>query len=343
MQRKQNFQTVAWFWDLYNRKLLDLEPPYQRRSVWNQSYRDYYIDTVLLSYPSPALFLFEKMSPEGQATYFVVDGKQRLSAIFSFLRNEFPVHDQATRNALRGLYFRDLSDEVKREVWSYQFTVEYLPNEEEGVINNIFDRINRNTAKLTPQELRHAKFSGHFIAKAEEAAERLFKELGENFPNIGSQQKRQMKDVELVANLLLLIEQGPQGYSAAQLDEEFSKRDDEWALGDETIVKFDATVRRLKQLLASREGGFLRSSRLRNQADFYSLFGTVSTLPDDADWDIVGQALRAFIEIVNDDEARAASAEALSYNDAARSASNDAGPRKTRINILEKIISAALQ
>jgi len=342
MQRKQNFQTVAWFWDLFNRKLLDLEPPYQRRSVWNQSYRDYYIDTILLGYPSPALFLFERISPEGQATYFVVDGKQRLSTIFAFLRNEYPVHDQATRNALRGLYFRDLPDEVKREVWSYQFTVEYLPSDEEGVINNIFDRINRNMAKLTPQELRHAKFSGQFIAKAEDAAERLFKELGENFPNIASQQKRQMKDVELVANLLLLLEQGPQGYSASQLDEEFSKRDEEWAHGDDVIARFDATIRRLKHLLVTAAGGFLRGSRLRNQADFYSLFGTVASLPDNTNWERVAEALKAFIEIVNDDAARATNDSALSYYEAARSASNDAGPRKSRINTLLKVISDAL-
>lgn len=92
----------------------------------------------------------------------MVDGKQRLSTIFSFIRNEFPVSDDATRSALRGLYFRDIPDEVKREIWSYQFTVEYLPSEEEGVISDIFDRINRNMAKLTPQELRHAKFNGQF-------------------------------------------------------------------------------------------------------------------------------------------------------------------------------------
>ncbi len=343
MQRKQNFQTIAWFWDLFNRKLLDLEPPYQRRSVWNQAYRDYYIDTILLGYPSPALFLFERISPDGQATYFVVDGKQRLSTIFSFLRNEFPVHDQATKNALRGVYFRDLPDDIKREVWAYQYTVEYLPSDEEGVINNIFDRINRNMAKLTPQELRHAKFSGQFIAKAEDAAERLFKELGENFPNIASQQKRQMKDVELVANLLLLLELGPQGYSASQLDEEFSKRDDEWASGDDVLSRFDATLQRLKRLLVSSAGLFLRGSRLRNQADFYSLFGAVASLPDNTNWEQVGAALKAFIEKVSDDAARPADEVALAYYEAARSASNDAGPRKSRINILLKVIQEGLR
>jgi hypothetical protein len=338
LQRKQNFQTIAWLWDLSNRKLLDLDPPYQRRSVWNQTYRDYYVDTILLGYPSPALFLFERITPEGQATYFVVDGKQRLSTIFAFLRNAFPISDSATRSLLRGLYFRDVSDDVKREVWSYQFTVEYLPSDEEGIISSIFDRINRNTAKLTPQELRHAQFSGQFIAKAEDAAERLFKLLGDNFPNIASQQKRQMKDVEFVANLLLLLEQGPQGYSASQLDEEFSKRDDEWAQGDDVIARFDSTTRRLRQILETSEGAFIRTSRLRNQADFYSLFGAVALLADNSDWDIISGRLKHFIETVNDDDSRTNNLDAQDYYEAARSASNDAGPRKTRIAIMGRVV-----
>jgi len=41
MSRKIKFQTISWFWDLYNRNLLELDPPYQRRSVWNQDYKDF--------------------------------------------------------------------------------------------------------------------------------------------------------------------------------------------------------------------------------------------------------------------------------------------------------------
>ena len=342
MHRKQNFQTIAWFWDLFNRKLLDLDPPYQRRSVWNQAYRNYYIDTILLGYPSPALFLFERISPEGQTEYFVVDGKQRLSTIFSFIKNEFPVPDDATRNALRGKYFREIPDETKRDMWSYQFTVEYLPSDEESVISNIFDRINRNTAKLTPQELRHAKFNGQFITRAENAAERLLKELGDAFPNIASQQRRQMKDVELTANLLLLLERGPQGYSAAQLDEEFSERDEEWPQGDEVIDRFDKSLQGVKALLATATGGQLRNSRLRNQADFYSLFGALANLPDSSDWERAARALKAFIEVVNDDDARVADETANRYYEATRSASNDAGPRKLRIDTLRRVIEEGL-
>ena len=85
MKKKNAIQTISWFYDLYKREVLDLDPPYQRKSVWNQKYRDYFIDTLLLDYPCPAIFLYEEINEEGKAKYFVVDGKQRLTTIFEFI------------------------------------------------------------------------------------------------------------------------------------------------------------------------------------------------------------------------------------------------------------------
>src|SRR3954470_2975178 len=107
-ERRQTTQSIAWFWDLYKRDLLELDPPYQRRSVWSQSYKDYFIDTILLEYPAPAVFLFEDIDEDGIAQYSVVDGKQRLSTVFAFLGNEFPVGDAASITSLRGRSFADL-------------------------------------------------------------------------------------------------------------------------------------------------------------------------------------------------------------------------------------------
>lgn len=76
MQRKATFQSLSWLWDLYNRNLLEMDPPYQRRSIWNQPYKDFFVDTVLNEYPCPAIFLYEDIAPEGVAKYSVVDGKQ---------------------------------------------------------------------------------------------------------------------------------------------------------------------------------------------------------------------------------------------------------------------------
>ena len=147
----------------------------------------------------------------------VVDGKQRLVTIFDFVKDRFPVGDKAELSALRGKYFSQLDDQVKVRFWSYQFSVEYLPTSDEKAINSIFDRINRNVAKLTPQELRHPRFDGAFIIQAEKLTAWLDRE-SPDFPRITQTSRNQMKDVEFVANLLLLLEEGPKGYSVEELD-----------------------------------------------------------------------------------------------------------------------------
>ena len=110
--------------------------------------------------------------------------------------------------ALRDKYFGQLTDEQKLSVWRYQFAIEFIPSEDERLINEIFDRINRNVARLTRQELRHAKYGGVFMAEVERLADWMFEKLPKNFPVIAAQSRVQMKDSEFVGNLLLLLRRG---------------------------------------------------------------------------------------------------------------------------------------
>ena len=203
-QARHSPQTISWFWDLFQRELLDLDPPYQRKSVWNSTYKAYFVDTLLLEYPAPAIFLFSVIDPSGRTKHSVVDGKQRLVTIFDFVQDRFPVGENAELTNLRGQYFSELHNDVKIKFWSYQFSVEYLTTSDENAINSIFDRINRNVAKLTPQELRHARFDGQFITRSEKLTEWLALK-SPDFPRIAPASRSQMKDVEFVANLLLLL------------------------------------------------------------------------------------------------------------------------------------------
>jgi hypothetical protein len=47
--RRHNSQMISWFLDLYERNRLNLNPPYQRpyqrRSIWDQAFKNYFIDT----------------------------------------------------------------------------------------------------------------------------------------------------------------------------------------------------------------------------------------------------------------------------------------------------------
>jgi hypothetical protein len=344
IDRKINFQSLAWFWDLYQRKVLDLNPPYQRRSVWNQEYKDFFIDTVLQGYPAPAIFLYEEISADGFSRYAVVDGKQRLTTLFDFASNIFPVSEQNSITALRGRYFQDFDDETKKAFWKYPFAVEYLPTPDENIINAIFDRINRNVSKLSAQELRHARYSGHFIAAAEELSDEMSLILPKGFPLIAAKSKSQMKDVELIAQLLLLIEEGARGYSQDELDAAFSERDVDWPQMPECTTRLRNVVAQIKAIVQapSASGVDLTKSRLRNQADFYSLVGAVDNWIQSGkslDVEKSRENLANFITLVENEELREKDQSAKTYYEAARSASNDVGPRNSRIGTLVSILA----
>jgi hypothetical protein len=339
-QARHSPQTISWFWDLYQRELLDLDPPYQRRSVWNTTYKSYFIDTLLLEYPAPAIFLFSEVEPNGKTKHSVVDGKQRLVTIFDFVQDRFPVGEKAELTALRGKYFRELDDAVKVKFWSYQFSVEYLPTSDENAINSIFDRINRNVAKLTPQELRHARFDGSFITIAEKLTEWLAL-VSPEFPRITPASRSQMKDVEFVANLLLLLEEGPKGYSVLELDKAYSDRDESWEGQENYEERFRKATYELIGIINHPDGGTIKSSRMRNQSDFYSLFGAVDSIRAAETMPSIPDAiyrLSRFLEVVEDEGKRSISVQAQRYYEAARSASNLITNRKLRIDTMKLVL-----
>jgi hypothetical protein len=340
--RRQNFQTVSWFYDIYKRELLNLDPPYQRRSVWNQEFKDFFIDTLLLNYPAPALFMYEEINQNGIANYNVVDGKQRLSTIFDFVENKFPISEKASLNELRGKYFDEIDKDLKIQFWNYSFLVEYLPTSDESIINNIFDRINRNVARLTSQELRHAKYSGVFIATVEEITDIVNEKFSNSIPRIAQQSRKQMKDVELFAQILLMIEEGPKGYNSDELDIAFNNRDTEWTQMESVKSLFLSTIEVIAQILILDTENVIKYSRLSNQADYYSLVGALSEnirngiiiTPE-----IYLEKLKAFILLVESEEARLADTEIESYYQNARVATNRTSARKERVRILKSYIS----
>ena len=334
--KRQNFQTIAWFNDLNNRELLDLNPPYQRRSVWNQSYKDYFIDTILLEYPSPAIFLYEEIDESGITTSHVVDGKQRLTTIFEFINGDYAVSEKATKANLRGKYFQDLDSNIKNNFWRYTFSVEYLETNDENIINNIFDRINRNVSKLSSQELRHAKYNGEFITTCEELTTWMFETLPENSLSIYG--KKQMRDVEFVSQLLLYTEEGYKYYSGDDLDKAFDKRDSEWSKKEEVVQKFKNTILKINELFTIANNQSIRN-KFKNQTDFYSLFTAIQelfeSLPVPQD---ITNSLEKFIEVFSDEGRRESNPEILSYYDYSRAATNQVQSRKGRGEVLKKVI-----
>ena len=113
VKRLLNTQTVAWFYDLIRRGLVDLDPSYQRRSVWTKPYKRYFIDTIMRNFPSPPIFLDRRIDTSGNTRYAVVDGKQRLLSILEFIKGDIALPDDYGDARLDGKYFTELSPELK--------------------------------------------------------------------------------------------------------------------------------------------------------------------------------------------------------------------------------------
>lgn len=68
---------------------IDLDPPYQREGeVWSVFKRQLLIDSLINGFDVPKIY-FHDLGPSSSKRYAVIDGKQRLQAIWGFLEDEF--------------------------------------------------------------------------------------------------------------------------------------------------------------------------------------------------------------------------------------------------------------
>ncbi len=218
-----NTQQISWFLDLNSRRLLNLDPPYQRYSVWSISDQEYFLETIFKNYPCPALFLNHRIDDEGVSIYSIIDGKQRLQTIIDFNNNDLCIPREFADKNLAGKKFNELSIEQKKDFWQYSLVIEQIDSVESDVISEMFDRFNRNAHNLNQQELRHAKYSGWFITESTLTSnDKFWTEV-----KVSSIQKaRRMKDVQFISELLIMtIGKTNYGFHPDHIDEMYAKYD----------------------------------------------------------------------------------------------------------------------
>lgn len=170
LDRDSNSITISAFYELHSLKKFDYDPPCQRKSVWGQEQKAFLIDSILKNFPIPPIFLYRKIDREtGKESYDVIDGKQRLLAIVSFIENKLALPDDFGDGefgdaVLNGKFFSDLK-EHKTIFWKYKLAIEYIESDDINIINSVFDRLNRNGVSLNAQELRKAKYNASPLYK----------------------------------------------------------------------------------------------------------------------------------------------------------------------------------
>ena len=280
MQRRPTTQDITWILDLHRNKQLDLDPPYQRRSVWTRKDKEFFLDTILRNFPSPAIFLHKTINETGTATYHVVDGKQRTQTILDFVSDNLRISRDFGDIRLDGKKWSDLQGEsdLKKSFWNYQLTVELIDFAESSVVNEVFDRLNRNSRRLTPQELRHAKFDGWLIQFVEsESSREEWKTLGIST----TARAKRMADCQFVSELaFIILENSIIGFDQEEMNELYAKYDDPID-GDVTTDtdNFDKRFFFTREFLLKLENINHSVTRYANTfAHFYSLWGVVTKL-----------------------------------------------------------------
>lgn len=149
------------------KELLDTAPGYQRRLRWTRKKRSLLIESFLLNIPVPPVFLFEHDYNE----YEVIDGRQRIETIRSFLTNDFALTGLEYWPELERKRFNDLPMVLQKGLLRRSLPAVVLLAETKGVDEDdidvrrvLFDRLNTGGIKLNPQELRNALYPGRLNA-----------------------------------------------------------------------------------------------------------------------------------------------------------------------------------
>lgn len=334
IDRASRVMDIDWFNDLVAFKRLDLVPPYQRYSVWSRGYKQYFIDTILNNFPCPAIFLHKENTDKGPV-YHVVDGKQRLLAIFEFQDNKFPLAKD--RDQFPAKYFDELPADVQAQFGNYQIPIEILTTKSLTDLRVAFDRLNRNVRGLNKQELRHARWEGPFIRFVETLAKaRFWKDIGIST----SARMRNMRDVEFVSEIFLLTVHGVQDGHYRILDDYYAKYDDEESFQD--IEEHRSTYEECQVIMKRVGVSLLRATRFNNLHDFYSLWAALLEYAENAesiDYEATRAELEAFTERVTDPDNIASDDEvALRYSNAVRQGGNKRTNRQLRAEILAGLI-----
>lgn len=142
--------------DLKDRINVDAE--YQRGSVWSKAQQALLIDSILRGFDIPKIYLAKL--PDGSPHLFdVIDGKQRLMAIWSFLDDELRLRRAPGTpddlEELGGKTWSELPDDAKDRLQFASMTVSKLENASKEQIRELFLRLQEGET-LRAAERRNA-------------------------------------------------------------------------------------------------------------------------------------------------------------------------------------------
>lgn len=175
---------------------------FQRSFVWKRPQMDRFIESLLLGYPVPGIFLVR----QGDNRLLVLDGQQRLRTLhyfYSGIYGERTYKLQYVANSFKNLSYKDLPPDMRRSLDNtfIQATIVSATPDASNMdaIYQIFERLNSGGTQLTAHEIRVALYAGPII----EFLESINRDG--NWRALYGPKNARIRDQELIARIIALF------------------------------------------------------------------------------------------------------------------------------------------
>ncbi len=211
-ERTVKTQTIEYDLETLVKKIkknvIKLNPEYQRNHRWDNLVSSKLIESLILNIPIPLIYISQDVDVDEEinldefSRYSVIDGQQRLTAIYTFFNNDFPLEGLEVLAELNGVYYKDLPPFLIRRLEERSIRCLRIDSTVDSQVKyDIFERLNSGSVKLEPQELRNATSRGPF--------KKILKSLSKNevfvkIARLTETRLKKMEDQELVLRFFAL-------------------------------------------------------------------------------------------------------------------------------------------
>lgn len=129
-------------------------PEWQRPEVWNPERKQMLIDSILRGWRLPK-FYFVRLDDDN---FEVVDGQQRLTAIFEFFANELQLTEE-TSQEFGGSYYKDLKPKIADTFDDFEIDFDEIEEASEEELKQFFQRLQQGLPLTSSEKLNsvHSK------------------------------------------------------------------------------------------------------------------------------------------------------------------------------------------
>lgn len=184
---------------------------FQRDFVWNKNQMDQFIESILIGYPIPGIFLVEQKDEK----LLVLDGQQRLTTLRFFKEGKYPAYDTTGKKTVKDFTLTHISDEFKGKSYAdldpiYKRKLNNtniaatvvrtipIPGNQQAIYE-IFARINSGGTQLTAHEIRIASYAGPLVGYIDN-----INRSNEDWRSIYGKEDNRLRDHELISRIFAM-------------------------------------------------------------------------------------------------------------------------------------------